>query len=298
MMLSSGGRALRLAWRLAQGACGGRGPALAFVLLAVAAGTAGAAEPEPSPGGLGALVAAGDAPVVVAATASTSPSDSGAPLVEQYKEGGGIRRQSSRTHVVLFWVGAVAALLGAIAVIVARRPMRSALGLLVVVLATAGLYLLLRAELLAALQVLIYAGAVVVLLVFVITFLDQGAVTAPGGRRLPVRILAVAAVVYVLYLAARELFAMGLGSRIPPAADFGSTASVGQALFTTFVIPFEAVSALLLTAIVGAVAVAKGRAGGASASAGGAPGGAGAGPVAGPGGPAGASAGGHGEGGE
>jgi len=272
MMMSTGGRALRLAWWLAQGACGGRGPALAFVLLAVAAGTAGASEAEasPAPGSLGAMAAAGDAPVIVTATASSSPADSGAPLVEMYREGGGVGRQSSRTHVVLFWFGAAAALLGAIAVIVARRPMRSALGLLVVVLATAGLYLLLRAELLAALQVLIYAGAVVVLLVFVITFLDQGAVTAPGGRRLPVRILSVAAIVYVLYLAAHELFAMGLGSRIPPAAGFGSTASVGHALFTTFVIPFEAVSALLLTAIVGAVAVAKGMGGGADASAGGA----------------------------
>ncbi|MBI5486134.1 MAG: NADH-quinone oxidoreductase subunit J [Deltaproteobacteria bacterium] len=241
------------------------------------AGTVWAAEAEapPAPGGLGALAAAEGVPVVVTATASSSPADSGASLVEQYREGGGVGRQSSRTHVVLFWFGAAAALLGAIAVIVARRPMRSALGLLVVVLATAGLYLLLRAELLAALQVLIYAGAVVVLLVFVITFLDQGAVTAPGGRRLPVRVLAVAAIVYVLYLAAHELFAMGLGSRIPPAADFGSTASVGHALFTTFVIPFEAISALLLTAIVGAVAVAKGRADGTPTTAGGALSGAG-----------------------
>jgi NADH-quinone oxidoreductase subunit J len=163
---------------------------------------------------------------------------------------------------VFFWLGAAAALLGAIAVIVARRPMRSALGLLVVVLATAGLYLLLRAELLAALQVLIYAGAVVVLLVFVITFLEQGAIAAPGGRRLPVRVLSVAAIVYVLYLVAHEVFAMGLGTRLPPAPGFGTTASLGHALFTTFLVPFEAVSALLLTAIVGAVAVAKGKTGG------------------------------------
>ena len=173
--------------------------------------------------------------------------------------------------MVLFWVGAVAALLGAIAVIVARRPMRSALGLLVVVLATAGMYLLLRAELLAALQVLIYAGAVVVLLVFVITFLDQGAITAPGGRRLPIRVLAAAALVWAFYyLVGHELLSLGLGSVIRPAPEFGTTAAVGHALFTTFLIPFEALSALLPPAIVGAVAVAKGD-GDATATAGGVP---------------------------
>jgi NADH-quinone oxidoreductase subunit J len=239
-----------------------RGPRAALVLLPALClawtALAGAGEPAAPPtlGGLNAMFV-NDAPAEDAA---------GVPLVDQYKEGGGIGRQSSTTHVVLFWFGAAAALLGAIAVIVARRPMRSALGLLVVVLATAGLYLLLRAELLAALQVLIYAGAVVVLLVFVITFLEQGALAAPGGRRLPVRVLSVAAIVYVLYLLAHQLFALGLGTRVPPAPGFGSTAQLGHALFTTFLVPFEAVSALLLTAIVGAVAVAKGRTDGGAAA--------------------------------
>ena len=155
-------------------------PLLALALGTALSAPAYAAQPQPA-----------EAPSVggVEADALPLPASAGAgevPLTELYREGGGYRRQSSNAHVVLFWVGAVAALLGAIAVIVARRPMRSALGLLVVVLATAGMYLLLRAELLAALQVLIYAGAVVGLLGFVITFLDQGAITAPGGRRLPV----------------------------------------------------------------------------------------------------------------
>jgi NADH-quinone oxidoreductase subunit J len=161
---------------------------------------------------------------------------------------------------VLFWIGAAAAVCGALAVVLSRRPLRAALGLLVALLATAGLYLLLRAELLAALQVLIYAGAVVVLLVFVITFLEQGAVPAPGGRWLPVRFLAVLAVGYVFfYLVARELFAVGPGTRIVPAPDFGTTAGLGRALFSTFLVPFEAIAALLLAAIVGAVAVARGK---------------------------------------
>jgi NADH-quinone oxidoreductase subunit J len=183
----------------------------------------------------------------------------GVPLVERYREGGGSGWMSSRSHVVFFWFGAAAALVGAIAVIVARRPMRAALGLLLVVLATAGLYLLLKAELLAALQVLIYAGAVVVLLVFVITFLDQGATSPPGGRRLPIRVVAVAAVVYVFYLASRELLGVGLGTRLPVGPEFGTTTAVARELFGAFLIPFEAASALLLAAIVGAVAVARGR---------------------------------------
>jgi len=181
------------------------------------------------------------------------------PLVERYREGGGDGWMSSWSHVVFFWIGAVTALLGAVVVVVSRRPMRSALGLLLTVLATAGLYLLLRAELLAALQVLIYAGAVVVLLVFVITFLDQGAISAPGGRRLPVRVLGAAAAVYVFYLMGRELFEVGLGTRLPVGEGFGTTAALARELFGSFLIPFEAASMLLLAAIVGAVAVARGR---------------------------------------
>jgi NADH-quinone oxidoreductase subunit J len=201
------------------------------------------------------------APVVVTGTAAAPQAvpDTGAPLIEQYQEGGGIARQSSNVHAVFFFVGAAVALFGAFVVIFSRRPMRSALGLLITVLATAGLYLLLRAELLAALQVLIYAGAVVVLLVFVITFLDQGAIAAPGGRRLPLRFFAVLAVAWVMYLVGQELLVVGLGTLQRPGAGFGTTAGLGHALFTTYVVPFEAVSALLLTAIVGAVAVAKGK---------------------------------------
>jgi len=182
-----------------------------------------------------------------------------APLVERYREGGGDGWMASLPHVVFFWIGAAAALLGAAVAVLSRRPLRSALGLLVTVLATAGLYLLLRAELLAALQVLIYAGAVVVLLVFVITFLDQGAIPAPGGRRLPVRVLGAAAAVYGFYLVGRELFEVGLGTRIPVGEGFGTTAAVARELFGAFLIPFEAASMLLLVAIVGAVAVARGR---------------------------------------
>lgn len=191
--------------------------------------------------------------------AAARQAEDGVPLVERYREGGGDGWMSSWSHVVFFWIGAVAALLGAVVVVVSRRPMRSALGLLLTVLATAGLFLLLRAELLAALQVLIYAGAVVVLLVFVITFLDQGAISAPGGRRLPVRVLGAAAAVYVFYLVGRELFEVGLGTRLPVGEGFGTTAAVARELFGAFLIPFEAASMLLLAAIVGAVAVARGR---------------------------------------
>ena len=213
--------------------------------------------------GQGAPEPAGSGPLITVqlgrGAAAVPAAAGGVPLVERYREGGGDGWQSSRSHVVLFWIGAAAALLGAIAVIVARRPLRAALGLLVVVLATAGLYLLLKAELLAALQVLIYAGAVVVLLVFVITFLDQGATSPPGGRRLPVRVLAVAAVVYVFYLASRELLGVGLGTRLPVGPEFGTTTAVARELFGVFLIPFEAASALLLAAIIGAVAVARGQ---------------------------------------
>ena len=227
-------------------------PALAFALLALLLPLSAAAQAQQPETG---------APVVVTGTAAAPQPVPGAgvPLVEQYQEGGGFGRQSSKTHALFFFLGAAATLIGALIVILARRPMRSALGLLLTVLATAGLYLLLRAELLAALQVLIYAGAVVVLLVFVITFLDQGAIAAPGGRRLPLRFFAVIAVAWIFYLVGQELLALGLGTLQRPGAGFGTTAGLGHALFTTYLLTFEAISALLLTAIVGAVAVAKGK---------------------------------------
>ncbi|MDI7266437.1 MAG: NADH-quinone oxidoreductase subunit J [Myxococcota bacterium] len=225
-----------------------------FALLVASAVVVLAPAAAAQPGG-----AAGSDPAVVSAPASGGePAFARPALVTRHREESAGGRQSSRTHAVLFWIGFVGAVIGAGVAVASRTPMRSVLGLLGVVLSTAGLYLLLRAELLAAIQVIVYAGAVVVLFAFVIMFLQQGALPPPGERWLPARFLAAVALAWLFYLAAPEFAEMGRGTRTPLPAGFGTTAGLGDALFTTYLVPFEALSMLLLAAIVGAVTVARG----------------------------------------
>lgn len=190
---------------------------------------------------------------------SARPPMAPASVLDQHREAAASGRRSSQSLGFFFVIGAIGAVAGAFVTIAARTPMRSVLGFLLTVLSTAGLYLLLRAQLLAAIQVIVYAGAVVVLFAFVIMFLRQWALPGPGERWLPVRYLAAFGLVYFAYLALPELWEVGPGSRTPLVRGFGATAGLGDDLFTTYLVPFEAISVLLLTAIVGAVAVARGR---------------------------------------
>ncbi len=164
-----------------------------------------------------------------------------------------------------FWVCALLAVAGAGFTISAKNPIRGAMGLLLMILAIAGLFLALRAQFLAAIQLIVYAGAIVVLFLFVIMLLGPSAATPSDHRgRIP-------------RTAGAGLFALaGLGamyllvrSAPTPKArflqdvdnDFGSVDAFGRILFTHGLVPFELSSALLMVAIIGAVAVARGRGG-------------------------------------
>ena len=160
-------------------------------------------------------------------------------------------------ETVLFILFGAVAVCGAIMVVTRKHPMASALYLILTLFAVAALFVLRQAHFLAAVQVIVYAGAVVVLFAFVIMFLQQGALPAPSDRWLPIRVLAVVALAYFFYLAAPALADLGLGTRTLMVPGFGTTAGLGDALFSTYLVPFEAVSALLLAAIVGAVAIAR-----------------------------------------
>jgi len=161
--------------------------------------------------------------------------------------------------VVLFGITAVCALAGGAGVIVLRRPVHSALGLLVVLLSLAVDYLLLDAQFIAAAQVIIYAGAIVVLFVFIIMLLaahsgehaGPGAFAGSGG---------VAAVVALCVLLAAGLLVLVRGP-VPAAAPvlpaFGTIQDVGVALFGRYLLPFEAASLVLLAGMIGAVVLGR-----------------------------------------
>lgn len=172
---------------------------------------------------------------------------------------------------VYFGMAAALALFGAIAAVASPNPIRGAMGLLVMILSIAGLYLALNAQFLAAVQVIVYAGAIVVLFVFVIMLLGPSAVSSRDNRgRIPRyagSALFVGIGIGALVMLGRALpnvvvkTAAGQALKTLPAApaNFGGIESFGTELFTTGIIPFELASSLLLVAIVGAVAVARGK---------------------------------------
>lgn len=159
---------------------------------------------------------------------------------------------------VLFLVSAAFALVGAIVTASAKRPLRAAVGLLVHIIALAGLYLTLTAELLAAIQLLVYAGAVVVLFVFVIMLIGPAAAVERSGKGLMARLFSLIFMAMISFTLAQAVGHYDVP--VPPVpADFGTVEGVGKALYGQAAIPFELVSVTLLVAILGALAIARRR---------------------------------------
>ena len=166
-------------------------------------------------------------------------------------------------ELILFVAFAVLTLLSAAIVITARNPVNSAMALVATFFFLAGVYVLLWAHTIAALQVLVYTGAIMVLFLFVIMLLNLTS-TELGSRRVTLgRVLGGAAALGLLAVLALALTRLGMDA--PPAlaaesiASFGTVRALGAAIFTQWLLPFEAVSLLLLVAMVGAVVVAKSR---------------------------------------
>jgi NADH-quinone oxidoreductase subunit J len=163
---------------------------------------------------------------------------------------------------IFFYFVTLLVLVGGVATVAAKNPIRGAMGLLTTIVGIAGMYLLLSAEFLAAVQIMVYAGAVVVLFLFVIMLLGPSATSGRDTRTWGARYLAAA-----VFLAS-SVGAMALLRRVagdatttfgPAPRALGTIEGIGHELFTTALLPFELSSALLLVAVVGAVAVARGR---------------------------------------
>ncbi len=179
-----------------------------------------------------------------------------------------VRTPGSPFELASFGFFATLALVGALATVVARNPIRSAVGLFVHVISLAGLYLTLSAHFLAVIQLLVYAGAIVVLFVFVIMLLGPSADTPRDGRLLPTRVIGVLGVAAVTSVIVGTLayYRMPTPTRFP---EFGTLRQIGHYLFTQAVIPFELLSVTLVVAMIGAFAIARGqhkKVGGTSAS--------------------------------
>ena len=164
---------------------------------------------------------------------------------------------------VLFFLAAIGALSGAVAVVTLRNPFYSVLALVAHLISLAALYLLLRAEFVAAAQVVVYAGAVMVLYLFVVAYIGGGDQQLPGGNSL--RILGP---IFALALAIELCIAMlgsalkGISSKGAPfVPGFGTPAHIGQLFLTTYLFPFEIASLVLLVAAIGAVVLARRRRG-------------------------------------
>lgn len=161
--------------------------------------------------------------------------------------------------LLLFLVCSALCIGGALFTILAKNPIRGALGLLTTIVGIAGLFLRLNAQFLAAMQLLVYAGAVVILFVFVIMLLGP---TAKIDQKAALRSLAARAVSGVLGGATAILVISVLASSKPRQFPLvgkahGSVEAVGGQLFQDTLVPFELATALLIVAVIGAIAVAR-----------------------------------------
>jgi NADH-quinone oxidoreductase subunit J len=164
--------------------------------------------------------------------------------------------------MIIFFVLAALCVAGSVSLILQKQPIHSALSLIVVMVALAGLYLLLGAEFVAAVQIIVYGGAIMVLFVFVVMLLNAGAEERTSFSRLA----SIAGIPLGLALAGFVAAAVAHASAALPSAAtptfvetgaVASTSGISSLLFNEFVYPFELTSFLILVAILGAIVLAQ-----------------------------------------
>ncbi len=163
-------------------------------------------------------------------------------------------------EMILFFIFGAVALIGAIAVISFRHPIYSALSLIVTFFAQAGLFVLLGAHFVAAVQVIVYAGAIMVLFLFVIMLLNLGTLSAKGA--LTGKLKGVAIVLGILLAVQGIYIAVKAGNNTALESAQASTEPVttykiGELLFKDYLLPFEVTSLILLAALIGVIVLVK-----------------------------------------
>ncbi len=158
---------------------------------------------------------------------------------------------------VIFWVLTVIAISCALGVILSRNPISSVLFLIATFFAVSGHYLLLNAQFLAIVNIIVYAGAIMVLFLFVIMLMNLNADVEPQKSRLVqfAGIISGGILFLVVLAALRETTTRG--TLESTATDIGLIENLGKTLFTKYVLPFELSSVLFLSAMIGAMVIGK-----------------------------------------
>lgn len=157
---------------------------------------------------------------------------------------------------ILFWVLSFIALCAAVGVVTARNPVHSVLLLIVTFFAIAGHYILLNAQFLAVVHIIVYAGAIMVLFLFVIMLMNLNAATEPRKGSL-VKFAGVISGGLLLVVLVAALKRTGALQGAAVHADIGLIRNLGKTLFRDFVAPFEVSSILFLSAMIGAIVIGK-----------------------------------------
>ncbi|MFT3884567.1 MAG: NADH-quinone oxidoreductase subunit J [Flavobacteriales bacterium] len=158
---------------------------------------------------------------------------------------------------LLFYVIALISIVSALLVVSARSPINSVIALIVCFMSIAGHYILLNAQFLAMVHIIVYTGAIMVLFLFVIMLMNLNANTEPR-KSLATRVAAVlSGGIFLLTLLAAVREGVDIQAAHPLDGGVGLVRSVGMSLFNTFLLPFEVSSVLFLSAMVGALMLAK-----------------------------------------
>jgi NADH-quinone oxidoreductase subunit J len=161
---------------------------------------------------------------------------------------------------LIFYMLAALAVVSGLGVVLHKSALYSALSLVVAMISLALLFVQLNAGFLGAIQVLVYAGAIMVLFVFIIMLLNLAGASGRQFRNVPGKALGVIGLTFVVAAIAAAMNGIGSGEPWPIAPDgFGSIASVGELLFREYVLPFELAGVLLLSAILGTIVLARRR---------------------------------------
>ncbi len=159
-------------------------------------------------------------------------------------------------HLILFLAFGAVAVAGAVNLLAQTHPINSALSLIAVMAALAGEYLLLGAEFVAAVQVIVYAGAIMVLFVFVIMLLNAGVEEHTNGSRVAI-MFGIPGMLLGSLLVAWAVLRHSGTEAVAAGALPGAPTTIGPLLFHEFLLPFEVTSILILVAIMGAVVLAS-----------------------------------------
>lgn len=160
---------------------------------------------------------------------------------------------------IFFGVLAILAIASAVVTVMSKSPVKSAMGLVVHFFMLAGLYLTLNAQFLAAIQVVVYAGAIMVLVIFVIMLLNLQSEEMIRQKFSPLSILSILLGIGLIVLLGSIYFSYkpGITMNNATAIKIGTPKNLGLELYTNYIIPVQAVGILLTAAIIGAIVLAK-----------------------------------------